>query len=327
MPTIVKDERIPAINPIRFIPANDTLPANINTWSFDRGFFHEKRRYWQFGDKYTQKRNYDDYVDIFIHTLATEVYMRLYDEQGNEITTTYSAVGITGALVPGNVYTFGGVDYPLQGIYISFKLSDIYAMVPAQQIFFIALECVYGTVGDADSRWYISEPIFFRKGNGWAKTMLIDAKHSINKYDVLFESYSTFDHGAGLRLRYRVEADLSDEPQPAFQDTAFKDQQYAERVLDSNPYRLFDFVIGRVPKYMLDKVNRAIACDEFLIDNFRYVKDEGAAWSQVNAPEYRLHAAKIRLQEYDHDSGCDYNNSEDPAFDRFHTDWATDFGA
>lgn len=311
-----KAERLPVLNPFRFIKMDDTLAENINTWPTDRGFFYEHRRQWQYGDKYEHKRNYSDIVDIYIDTLAS-VELHMYDADGNEFVTTYSGIGVSGVAVPGNTVTVGGVDYTYNSVYISFKLSDIFIMVPSQRVYYIGLECVYDAGDRTKSTWYISEPIKVRK-SGWPKTMLIDVTNEENDYDVMFEQFPVTGSFAGLKFRHRVEACISDEPAPAFTDTVFKDQEYSLQKLKSVPYRLFDLIIGPAPKYILDKINRALSCDTTLIDGNRYVKDEGASWSMVAASEYNLFSAKIRLQEYEHDGGTVFTNADDPDFDRYH---------
>lgn len=307
---VVKSDRIPALNPIRFIKANDTKETNINTWGPDRGFFYEHKRYWQYGSDYTIKRNYTDLLTMYIDTLAVEVIVHLYDTNGEEIPT--AGIGFTGVTVPGNVYTLAGTDYPYQSINLSFPLSGLYTMTDSQKIIFIALECVYDTGAGETSNWYISEPVFFRNGE-WRKTMLITATNSTNDYDVMFEATNAIFH-------YRVEADILDDPAPAFKDTVFEDQQYEMTKLQSVPYDLFDFVTGAVPKYMLDKINRAFACDTFTIDGITYVKDGGANWSMTNAEGYKMHAGKIRLQKAQHESGTSWDSIEDPEItERVHT--------
>lgn len=324
-----KAERIPVLNPFRFIKANDTLAENINTWPTDRGFFREQIRRWQYGS-YCIKRNASDRFDMYIDSLAGTVELHLYDCDGNELATTYSGIGLTGVAVAGNTYNIGGVDYPFNSIYISFKFSDIYTITPArgQQKFHIALECVYDAGDRTKSTWYVSEPINVRLSNSWPKTMLIDVTNSENDYDVMFEAFPATSSFAGCRFRYRVEASISDEPAPAFTDTVFKDQDYSLQKLKSVPYRLFDLIVGGgtgVPKYKLDKINRALSCDTSLIDGVRYAKDEGANWSMVAATDCQLFSGKIRLQEYEHDGGTVYTNADDPEFLRYHDDYHDEY--
>ncbi len=314
MPYTVKAERYPIVNPIRMVPYGDTLAVNINTWAPDRGFFAQHKRQWQYGDKYQQKYNYTDDIDIYIDTLAAAVYVHVYDEYGEELATGYSGIGITGVAVAGNVYSYYGTDYPYQSVKVlSQSLSEFYTMVPSQQILYIALECSYDTGAGETSRWLISGPLFFRK-NGWPKTMLIEAYNLTNDYDVMFEAVN-------MVFRSRVEADITEDPAPAFADTVFTDMGQQQRKLKSEPYRLFDFIVGGfggVPKYMLEKVNRLLALDSFSIDGVRYAKDNGGNWSIVTAESYKMYGAKIRLQEYIHDGGTTYDTPDEVLEGRIH---------
>jgi len=321
----IKAERLPGLNDFRFIKANDSLAENINTWAPDRGFFCEHRRKWQYGNNYRVKRNRYDTFSFYIDTLAVSVKVHLYNEIGEELTTVISGIGYTGTSVPGNTYTRGGVDYVYQSIYHTFKFSDIYTMALSQQVFYIGLECDYDTGDGAESTWYISEPIYVRKGS-WPHTMLIEATNGESDYNVMFEAFPPTLHFPGITFRQRVEAYMSDEPAPASTDTVFKDQDYSIQKLKSVPYRLFDLVVGGksgVPKYMLDKINRCLSCDTVLIDGVQWVKDEGANWSLTPAPDYMMFAGKIRLQEYEHDGGMVYTNEGD-AEERYHDDFHDD---
>src|SRR5688572_22339211 len=114
-----KAERFPILNPIRFIKANDTLAAGINNWPTDRGWFHEHRRTWQYGNTYQQKYQYTDAIDIYFDTLATDALLHVYDDQGDEVASVMIFSG--SVAVPGNTVNVGGVDYPFNSFYVSFN--------------------------------------------------------------------------------------------------------------------------------------------------------------------------------------------------------------
>jgi hypothetical protein len=317
-----KATRIPAINPVRFIPGNDSLPASYNRWPFDRGFFYEQIRHYQTKLDYEQKFNDGDRITVYFDTLATEgVIIHVLDDKGVEVTSLGSNIAPLTAdyILAGNVFTdSAGTDYPYLTFSKSFTPNSLSVLGGKKQgFYYLVIECIYIAAGDADSVYYVSEPIFIRK-NGWKDTVLIEYTNSVNAFDVLFEQLFPL-------FRMRIEGDVVDDDM-ASHDTVFEDQQYQVRNLQSVPYRLYNLIIGGaagVPAYMRDKANRALSCNRFRIDGTRYSKDASAKWKVAGAGDnYPMKAASIQLREYKLDGGTEYASGG--TFDMFQI--PTDFG-
>jgi hypothetical protein len=305
--SIVKSERIPPLNPVKFIPSADSLALGSNTFPFDQGFFKEQIRNYQTEVDYQQKWNYNDRIVIYLDTLAPAIIIHIYNDSGKNLTSTI--VASPSYVLAGNVYTRGFTDYQYNTFLASFKPSLLAAyMFPSgatSGFFYFVIEAVYVSAGDADSVYYTSEPQFIRK-YGFPDTMLVKATNTLNNYDVLFEQLSPV-------FQYRVEADVTNFA-PFFKDTVFEDQQYEVRKLQSVPYRNFTFIIGDyqgVPPYAIDKINRALSCDSFKIDGVRYVKEiSNNTYNMKTADSYPMAAATMLLREYDHDAGWNFPTGE-----------------
>lgn len=87
---------------------------------------------------------------------------------------------------------------------------------------------------------------------------------------------------------------------PASRDTVYSDQDEAEAMLHSVPYRIWNFIlggIGGVPPYLIDKLSRIFGCDTLTIDGRGYTKNEGAAWEPVELDGYPMAGWAIELRE------------------------------
>lgn len=288
-----KASRIPALNPLRLIPANDSLPADFATWPFDRGFYEDQIRSWELKTSYQQKWNLNDRIYLYIDSLATSLIVHLVNEDGRELGTPLE---LTGTAIADNNAPNGD---PYLTYYTSFRLEDIYELPVDldQQIFYFVVEHVYGDPGDEDSIYHVSEPQFFRR-KGWDDTVLIEYSNDETDYDVYFETLNNL-------FKIRVEGFVKPDEFGAH-DTAFEDQQYFNRKLQSIPTRVYQFALGGyegMPDYIRDKVNCAFSCDRIRIDGIRFSKDTGAKWSSKAVDGYPKRLATIQLQEYNPGEG------------------------
>lgn len=290
-----KASRIPSLNPLRLIPANDSLPADFATWPFDRGFYEDQVRSWEAKAAYQQLWNLNDPIYLYIDSLAPGIIIHLLNEDGRELGAALDLTGFATSIADNNAPNGD----PYYTYYTSFRLADIYDL-PAdidQQIFYFVIEHVYGSPGDADSIYHVSEPQFFRR-NGWKDTVLIEYSNDETDYDVYFETLNCI-------FKKRVEGCVKPVEFGAH-DTAFEDQQYLNRKLQSIPSRTYELYVGGdegIPDYELDKINRALSCDRIRIDNIRFSKANGAKWSSKAIDGYPKRGATIQLQEYTPDEG------------------------
>lgn len=285
----IRSARFPLLNPLRFTPANDGLPAKYNTWPADRGFFRDQIKAYQPKNGYVQKFTNLDRITVYFDSLAPEARISLLDDKGVEL----FYFDLTPAIaLAGNTVNIGGTDYVYNTFSLQLKIEDMYVFGSTfQKHLYFVVEEIYGVTGDDDSVYHVSEPMLVRNGS-WKGTMLIEATQTVNEFDVLFEQVTpTFN--------YRIECDVTDDPAPGFDDTVFEDQQAQVRNLQSIPYRLWYLVLKGVPKYMIDKVNRAISLKQFAIDGTRYSKDVSAKFSIDSSDSDPLKSAQVQLREYD----------------------------
>ncbi|MBS1988710.1 hypothetical protein JST56_07025 [Candidatus Dependentiae bacterium] len=108
--------------------------------------------------------------------------------------------------------------------------------------------------------------------------------------------------------------------EPASDDVVFSDQDDNVRRLYGNPYRVFKLNIGGnygVPEWMLDKINRAFCTDTFLINEKRYVKNDGAKFDVTRYNTFPLLFSEIELREYYNDAaGAFFNTAPVTLFTR-----------
>jgi hypothetical protein len=132
---------------------------------------------------------------------------------------------------------------------------------------------------------------------------LLDIR-SIHKYSLLFQ-YKNYQYHEGLIFEtgfypwLRVEGALPYKS-PASKDTIFEDQPLNETVLFSQPYRLFELIIGDsygVPDYLIDLVDRILSCSDVLIDDHQYTKSDGSSWSATGDDDYPMRGWRRDLRE------------------------------
>lgn len=284
--------RVPPLNPLRWIPANDVKGPLYNTWKFDHAFFYEQVRRQQTPRQYIQKMMQQDRLPVYIDTMAVRVNIYLIDCQGRE----YAGLEMNHLEdVPGNTYDPApGESYQYTSMYYELPIAD---QGLDDGIYYAVLDVYYETES-GPSYPFVSEPIWIR--GSWPKTMLLEYGNSINNYDVMFGVIPDDLYAGRLPFAMRVEAFL-DDPEPASIDTVFRDVKLDLRNLKSDPYRRRELTIGGsvgVPAYTIEKVGRLLACDSIYADDTRVIKDEATLQITTVKNEFnQLRTGSIYLQE------------------------------
>ncbi len=313
---MAKYERITRCNDLRFIVANDQLPELYNTWPFDKGFYEEKIREYQRYIPYCQKRNTGDFLTIYFDSLAPNALIHFLDEEGT-VLNTLDYGGVPSATVAGNIAP-NGTDYNTYTVTVG--VSSYFTLPPdhAEAVFYVVIECVYP---DETNSYYVSEPVHVMRGSyqrtirggkknfepytktvdysGHPGTQLVEATHTENEYDILFEYFPD------LIFQQRIESSVEYQ-NPTSNDTIFEDQSYRSRTIHSVPADLYRWRVGGdegIPDYLWDKLNRLMSFDNFKIDFSRYTKPDGAKWNDQSENNYPLRHSEIDLLEYDPLSG------------------------
>lgn len=141
---------------------------------------------------------------------------------------------------------------------------------------------------------YISEPIMLAdKHEG---TVLIEASHSENNYDTIFEGISPRPV-----FRQRVES-FGLKHLPSGEYTSFENQNKELDVLYALPYNGFKLDIGGsegVPEYMADSINRIMDLEKIRVDG-RLMTRESDKMEETGKDDAPLHFYSVSLREAKH---------------------------
>lgn len=126
-----------------------------------------------------------------------------------------------------------------------------------------------------------------------------------NQDPTLLIEYTHYEPYGGLKFfspfspMIRVPAILKYKSTPA-KDNVYEDQLLNQTMINSVPFRLFDFIIGGnygVPPYLIDKISRIFGCSNLSIDGRLYTKNEGAAFEPALLENYPMAGWAIELRE------------------------------
>lgn len=310
MPTLNKASRFPALNSLRFIPANATLPTGYNTWPFDQGFFYQQiKSYFQTPVSYFQKVEASDTITIYFDSLSKHATFTLLNGDGS--TNMVLEAGVGGTLISAN-----NTDSQYGDQYYTYVYQFTPADIPLNDGYYcVAVQMTYD--GDTDpltNTIFISE-CFHLSNEGWDKTMLFEYADGENEYDVFFAAPAPFGGFTPLPWAFRCECWIDIDP--TFHDTTFEDFIYQVQKLQSIPYRIGELNVGGdagVPPWVLDKVNRILSCDTITIDGVQWWKEPGANWSFKKMDSFPMKAGTIKLRNNPASSAgeFEFNNYSGP---------------
>jgi hypothetical protein len=84
----------------------------------------------------------------------------------------------------------------------------------------------------------------------------------------------------------------------AAKDTIYEDQILDAVIIQSKPYRVWEFIVFAIPDWMIDKLTWILGCSNFRIDGKYFTKNEGAKWEETdNIGAGTLKGYKIELRE------------------------------
>lgn len=122
-------------------------------------------------------------------------------------------------------------------------------------------------------------------------TILFEYTNSQNDFNVIFETGTIFN--------LRVEGSIS-LPKPEFNNIIYNDINENSTKLYGNPWTSFKLFIAYnygVAPWMIDKINRIMACDQINIENRYYEMEDGAKWEESRADLYTLFGVNIDIKE------------------------------
>jgi hypothetical protein len=266
---------IPELNPLFFVDKERALLPQYNTKHDDEFLEPESRKKWQGAGRYFQKWQTTDIISLQFRTNVAPVTFKLFDCKGT--------------LVDQLVFTQ--------------KQRDRYN--PELFIY----ECNFSLAGLSRGRYRpevtFGNPVidslewdFIDVADNWPDTVLIEYQNSFYYGDTLF--------GTGYSPTFRVEGWLKKQA-PASKDELYTDQTQNQRLLFSDPYKVYKFIVGPssgVPGWVGDKLNWIFGCDELYIDGKAFAKaGEGAKWETEEIEGHPFEGLSINLQEQNRRSG------------------------
>lgn len=143
------------------------------------------------------------------------------------------------------------------------------------------------------------------------ESLLLTYTCKSNKFDCVFRD-SEYAYFFVLRVDGGVKSgDISYNADDVF----YSSQDRIVYLLDSIPYVVKKYTFGDsygVPTWLADRINRALSCDNILINGIKVVKNDGAKLETITTDAYPYVGLNIELlkQEVDYSEGLYYDESE-----------------
>lgn len=251
-------------NPIRFI--------NANLIDNDR-YFYQPFDIHQDKKCYFQKFTTQDTTKLQILSDFDSITFNIYRLDDNSL-----ALNVVPVQVPINIIDQTFKAYEITIPFTSLPEGDYYCKIAYVNELLQTVE-------------FVSEPISVLDVH--PNTLLIEYTNSENNFSVVFDT--------GIVFSLRVEGIIEDFT-PEFDDVIYNDQKRNATKLNSIPYRSFRLYVGPaagIPDWMADKVNRALSCDQVMLDGEYYEKVEGAKWEVKRADEYEFIGMTLEIMPVD----------------------------
>lgn len=223
----------------------------------------------QDGKCYHQKWEISDSTKIQIISDFPNIELTIHDQETHAIVSTVPV-----AAIPVNIIGQTFLCYEALLDFGTYGLGNFYAKI------------VYLDALSSEVTLY-SEP--FNVAVSQPGTLLYKYKNSENDFSVIFDT--------NIEFNIRVEGTIK-EFTPSSDDIIYNDQEKNVTLLNSVPYRSWKLYVGNVPgipDWMLDKVNRVLACDQKNIEGVDYEKVEGSKWEVVREVDYPFQGMSIEI--------------------------------
>lgn len=133
-------------------------------------------------------------------------------------------------------------------------------------------------------------------------TLLIEISH--------YEKFGGLYFGSPFTPMFRAPAVLKYNDTLS-RDTIYTDDPENETLLQSIPYRIFDFILGGargVPPWLSDKLKRMFCCQDVRIDGRYFTKQDGQKWERSEQALYPMQSWTLQLREKLNRDGMIYEN-------------------
>lgn len=259
--------QIAPLNPIRFIDldTSESWPVIYHSKPFDLETYKESIFDFQTDRCFFQKYQTNDSAQVQIWSDFVPTCKVYNVTTGLNYTVTVTDTGIT---FPDFTFLVYEIDFNFaaygEGLcYIEIKYTNVTDFV------------------------YLSEPIDLKLE--WENTVFIEAKNDENAFSIIFDT--------DFVVKLRVDAIL-DNFTPKADRIIYNDQVRNNTLLYGVSYREFRLNIGGrqgIADWMIDKINRILACDEVSIDGEYYTVADGADWEPNRGEDYPLVGWRINI--------------------------------
>lgn len=282
----------PRGNRLTMTPNGRNLPNKYHNWHFDDAPYCKQTRPNQIKVPFAEKAQKTDPFMLFLaYSLGATVTVSIYNVDGTlvEVLAPQATVGYIYSYIDDD-----GTEYPAWPDYYAWYFDGY-----TDGHYFVVAHVVYP---DDSEEYYSSEPIWVRTTH--KNTVYLRWSNEVDAFNIMFRSM-------GLYFGMRLDSDFMSF-EPASDDVVFSDVDDNVRSLYSNPYRVFKLQIGGirgVPEYVIDKINRALSCTNFTVDDKRYLKQDGSNLEVQKWENRPLQFATIALREYYNDAAGTYINT------------------
>jgi hypothetical protein len=262
---------ISILGPLQFTKEGFANPLPYNTRYRDQ---------WQYPDTFSSLFTIPDYFqpwqlnDILEFQILSNYaphQIELYDCMDNQ--------------VPGGVFSFTYIATSIEATGGKCYQASIAMNVFAEGIYRFKIKS-----GNPVLETYVSNYFDLRALH--ENTVLIEATHNENDFDVVFET--------GIVLRLRVHGAIMFF-QPGMDRVVYIDQRRNATQLSGNPFNGYTFIIGDeagVPDYLIEKINDLNGCSKVLYDGKQFTAaNEGTRFEAKREDLYALTGWAFELRE------------------------------
>lgn len=258
---------IPFLNPVQFVEEGKELLPQYNTKFFDDFVEKDTWKAWRRGREYASKWQTSDTIHLQVISNVSPLSLKLYDAASGRLVSTTAF-----AQIVQNQYQ------PELWVYeVSLSLSTLPRGYYQLKIDVAGLSTL------------VSEYLHIEEQH--PNTVLIEYLNQKYYGDVLFETE--------FNPNIRVEGWFKMKP-PVSKDTTYEDQVLNQRMLLSEPYRVWDFIIGPssgIPDWMADKLIWILGCDEIYLDGKAFTKADGAKFEEAAQEGYANRGYVVEMRE------------------------------
>lgn len=159
---------------------------------------------------------------------------------------------------------------------------------------------------DTDEYWILySEPLNIKELHD--HTIIIEYEHTENDFDIIWTDAKS------QQMFIEIEGGMkSDGITPSGKHVVYSDLQQRPQMLNSIPFNVYKWTFGGslgIPNWMIDKINRALSCDKFYINNVQYMRVDGAKLERSGDDAYPLASWSIDMMKADNEQSIEFNKA------------------